>query len=92
MPGKDWRVLMLYFSNKRFASGDLARMSRFFHATMTLVVLTVLAISAYGMWASGLRVPVAQVLPKIGMYSLVRVHSRMRQSLAHEPSAWANLN
>lgn len=48
-------------------------MSRFFHATMTLVVLTVLAISIVGMWASGLRVSVAQVLPKIGMYCLVLV-------------------
>jgi membrane-associated phospholipid phosphatase len=48
-------------------------MSRFFHATMAVLVLTVFAITAYGMWASGLRVPVAQVLPKIGMYSLVLV-------------------
>jgi hypothetical protein len=48
-------------------------MSRFFHRTMALVVLAVLAGSAYGMWASGLRVPVAQVLPKVGMYVLVLI-------------------
>ena len=46
-------------------------MSRFFHATMTVVVVTVLAISILGMWASGVRVSPAQVLPKIGMYALV---------------------
>src|SRR5579863_10511251 len=46
-------------------------MSRFFHATMTVLVLAVLALSAYGMWASGLYVPVKQVLPKIALYCVV---------------------
>ena len=38
---------------------------------MAFVVVFVLALSAVGMWASGLRVPVHQVLPKVGLYALV---------------------
>lgn len=46
-------------------------MSRFFHATMMLVVLTVLVITIYGMHMTDLRVRIAQIVPKIGLYCLV---------------------
>src|SRR5262245_63918222 len=48
-------------------------MTRFFHATMTVVVLIVIAISVWGMNASGIRVPFQQLLPKIGLYALILV-------------------
>lgn len=46
-------------------------MSRFFHATMTLVVLVALTISAYGMHVSNIRVEFHQLLPKLALYALV---------------------
>src|SRR5213595_3257275 len=46
-------------------------MTRLFHATMAVVVLATIAISAWGMWASGIRVQFAQLVPKILLYALI---------------------
>jgi membrane-associated phospholipid phosphatase len=46
-------------------------MTRFFHVTMTLVVLITLAISIGGMAASGIRVEPHQLVPKLLLYALL---------------------
>jgi len=46
-------------------------MTRFFHGTMTVIVLIVLGITLIGLPASGIRVPFSQIVPKIAFYTAV---------------------
>jgi membrane-associated phospholipid phosphatase len=46
-------------------------MTRFFHGTMTVVVLIVLGVSMVGLPAAGIRIQPAQLLPKICLYLFI---------------------
>lgn len=46
-------------------------MTRFFHGTLAVLVLTTVAISAWGMWAGDIQVQFEQLLPKFALYAVV---------------------